>query len=194
MKKIIFNCLLFSGLLFFTQACNQPAKKQGAENQGALSQVARGPMIEKAICVLEPTEGNKVSGTVTFTKEDNGIAINADLKGLAPGKHGFHIHEFGDISGLDGKSTGGHFNPEGKKHGGPDDVERHVGDLGNVVADADGNAHYQRVDTVIRFQGAHSIIGRAIIVHAGEDDLKTQPTGGAGSRVAYGVIGIAKEE
>ena len=146
----------------------------------------------KAICVLHPTEGNDVSGTVTFTKTAEGIKVVADVKGLTPGKHGFHVHEFGDCSAPDGTSAGGHFNPEGTKHGAPTDIERHVGDLGNLEADADGNAHYERTDTFIALSRPHSIIGRAIIVHAGEDDLTSQPTGAAGARVACGVIGIAK--
>ena len=69
---------------------------------------------------------------------------------------------------------------------------RHVGDLGNITVDASGNGSYSRLDRVISLHGVESIIGRAIIVHAGPDDLKTQPTGGAGARVAYGVIGIGQ--
>jgi len=145
-----------------------------------------------AVCILHPTEGNEVSGIVTFTKTDDGMKIVANLEGLAPGKHGFHIHEYGDCSRLDGKSAGGHFNPDGKKHGAPNSEERHVGDLGNLLANEEGKAYYEMIDSYISFSGPHSIIGRAIIVHAGEDDLTSQPTGAAGARVACGVIGLAK--
>lgn len=148
--------------------------------------------ITNAIAVIQPTEGNAVQGTVIFTKVPNGIKIVADISGLTPGKHGFHIHQYGDCSASDGTSAGGHFNPENKQHGAPGDAERHVGDLGNLDANSTGRAHYERVDHVIAFQGTHDIIGRAIIIHAGEDDLTSQPTGAAGSRVACGVIGIAK--
>jgi len=148
--------------------------------------------ITKAVCVLHPTEGNNVTGLVTFTKIKDGIKIVADVEGLTPGKHGFHVHQYGDCSGANGKTAGGHFNPEGTKHGGPESTIRHVGDLGNLVADENGRAHYERTDKVISFSGPHSIIGRAIIVHAGEDDLTSQPTGAAGARVACGVIGISK--
>ena len=148
--------------------------------------------ITNAVCVLHPTEGNDVSGIVTFTKTEGGIHIVANVSGLTPGKHGFHIHQYGDCSLPNGKSAGGHFNPDNKKHGAPGDAERHVGDLGNLVADENGNAHYERTDTFISFEGPHSIIGRGIIVHAGEDDLTSQPTGAAGARVACGVIGISK--
>ena len=75
-------------------------------------------MIEKAVCVIYPTAGNKVTGVVTFTKVEGGIKIVADLQGLTPGKHGFHIHEFGDCTSADGTSAGGHFNPSGVSHGG----------------------------------------------------------------------------
>ena len=148
------------------------------------------PDIDKAICVLHPTEGNTASGTVTFTKTGDGIRVEAEMTGLSEGKHGFHIHQLGDCSAPDGTSAGGHFDPENMPHGGPNDAERHVGDLGNIEAGADGNATLSLTDTLIAFHGERSIIGRAIIVHAGEDDLTSQPTGDAGARVACGVIGI----
>lgn len=148
--------------------------------------------ITSAVCVVHPTKGSSVNGIVKFASVDDGIKITADVEGLTPGKHGFHIHEFGDCSGLDGKSAGGHFNPDNKKHGAPDGSDRHVGDLGNLVAGEDGTAHYEWTDTKISFSGINSIIGRAIIIHSGEDDFVTQPTGNAGARLGYGVIGIAK--
>jgi len=148
--------------------------------------------ITKAICVLHPTQGSETMGTVTFSQIPDGILVTADVKGLSPGKHGFHIHKFGDCSRLDGKSAGGHFNPSGRNHGGPESGERHVGDLGNLVAGDDGTAHYEWTDKLLSFSGQNSIIGRAIIVHADEDDLISQPTGDAGARLACGVIGTAK--
>lgn len=191
--KISILCIYHAGTC---QACNSGTRDKAKDNaisSDSLSlKTASSDTLTKAICVLHPTEGNKVSGVVTFTKTDSGIGIVADLEGLTPGKHGFHVHEFGDCSSLDGKSSGGHFNPENQAHGAPDDAIRHVGDLGNVEAGNDGKAHYERVDSVISLGGPNSIIGRGIIVHAGEDDLKTQTTGDAGARVASGVIGIAR--
>lgn len=146
----------------------------------------------KAICVLYPTLGNNVSGTITFTKVENGVRIVADIKGLTKGKHGFHIHECGDCSAADGSSAGGHFNPAGKSHGAPMDMMRHMGDMGNIEADEQGNAHLDYIDNMMALEGENSIIGRSVIIHKGEDDMKTQPTGNAGARVACGVIGIAK--
>jgi Cu-Zn family superoxide dismutase len=147
--------------------------------------------ITEAVAVLQPTEGHAVHGIVTFTKVIEGIKVVADIEELSPGKHGFHIHEYGDCSAPDGTSAGGHFNPDNMPHGAPTDLERHVGDLGNLEADAEGKAHYERIDNLISFSGLHSIIGHAVIIHAGEDDFTTQPTGNAGTRVACGVIGIA---
>ena len=154
-----------------------------------------GPSISRAVCVLTPTAGSKAAGIITFLRTDKGILIEGTISGLEPNsKHGFHIHQYGDISASDGTAAGGHFNPHGEDHAGPDAAMRHVGDLGNVEADAEGNATYKRVDKHIRFEGEESIIGRGMILHAGTDDLKTQPTGAAGARIAQGVIGIASDE
>lgn len=152
-----------------------------------------GTEVKKAVAVLHPTQGNNVTGTVHFSRTPGGIEITADVMGLSPGKHGFHIHQFGDCTAPDGTSAGGHFNPENQPHAGPDQAKRHVGDLGNIEADNSGNAHYARTDSYLKFSGRDSIIGRAVIVHAGEDDLRSQPSGNAGPRVACGVVGIAKD-
>jgi len=146
----------------------------------------------KAVAVLSPTKDSSVAGTVTFTKVDGGVKIVADVTGLTPGLHGFHIHEFGDCSAPDATSAGGHFNPHHMQHGGPDAAMRHAGDFGNLEADASGKAHYERVDSMISFDGADSIIGHGVIVHAKADDLTSQPSGNAGARVACGAIGVAK--
>jgi len=186
------NCLL--GLLIFAVAGASVgcAPREEAGTEGTAMEES-GASIVQAVAVLHPTEGSQARGTVTFRSVDAGIEITADLDGLAPGSHGFHIHQLGDCSAADATSAGGHFNPEGSAHGAPMDAERHVGDLGNVTADDAGSASYQRTDDVIAFAGAHSVIGRAVIVHAGEDDLVSQPTGDAGARVACGVIGIGQE-
>jgi Cu-Zn family superoxide dismutase len=145
-----------------------------------------------AIAVLVPGNASGVSGTVTFTKVEGGVQVVADVKGLIPGKHGFHVHQYGDLSKADLTSTGGHFNPAGHDHAAPSETMRHAGDLGNLTADASGHATADFIDTGLELSGANSIVGRAVIIHAAEDDLKTQPTGNAGGRVAGGVIAIAK--
>ena len=157
----------------------------------AMKGLLGGPEATKAVAVLHPTQGSKVEGTVTFTKADKAIHVHADITGLTPGKHGFHIHEFGDASSPDGMSAGGHFNPHKMDHGSPAASKRHVGDLGNIEADAQGHATLDLDDPALGFSGATSILGRGIVVHEKADDFG-QPTGNAGGRVAVGVIGVAK--
>jgi superoxide dismutase, Cu-Zn family len=146
----------------------------------------------RAVAVIMPTKGNSVHGVVTFEEVAQGVHIVANLSGLAPGKHGFHIHEFGDINSDDGSSAGGHFNPLGLMHSMPMKENRHAGDMGNIEADERGNAHLEYVDPGMKLNSENSIIGHSVIVHQKEDDYKTQPTGNAGSRIGYGVIGRAK--
>lgn len=150
--------------------------------------------VTRAVAVLHPTEGSVVSGVARFIQSPAGIRVIVDVEGLSPGRHGFHVHQLGDCSAPDGTSAGGHFNPDDMPHGAPTDTERHVGDLGNLSADGTGKAHFEWTDTFLSFSGAHSILGRGVIVHAGADDLTSQPTGAAGARVACGVIGIAQGE
>jgi Cu-Zn family superoxide dismutase len=129
-----------------------------------------------------------VRGTVNFIRDGDGLRVEADIIGLTPGSHGFHIHEKGDCSAVDASSAGGHFNPTGMPHSGPGDHQRHVGDFGNLEAKEGGKAHFSRIFPDLKVDGETSIIGKAVIVHAKADDLKTQPSGDAGGRVACGVI------
>lgn len=131
----------------------------------------------------------KVSGTVEFKEVDGGIEVTANLEGLAKGDHGFHIHEKGDCSAPDAMSAGGHFNPSNHKHGAPDAEEHHEGDLGNITAGKDGKGTVTiTIKDVTLADGDKSIVGKGFIVHAKKDDMKTQPTGNAGDRVACGTI------
>lgn len=141
-----------------------------------------------AIARLKPTRGHAVRGTVTFQEETQGVRVTANITGLTQGPHGFHVHQNGDCSAPDAMSAGDHFNPTGAPHGGPRDARRHIGDMGNVVADDQGVVRMQYVDQHLTLDGPNSIIGRAVIVHAGGDDLMSQPSGDAGARVACGVI------
>jgi Cu-Zn family superoxide dismutase len=151
------------------------------------------PTVSKALAILQPTKGSTVRGVVTFEVVKNGVRVVASVTGLTPGKHGFHIHEFGDCSSDDGMAAGAHFNPTAMPHSMPMSDKRHVGDLGNIEADKDGNARLEYVDTQLKLTGSTSILGRAVIVHQNEDDFSTQPTGNAGGRLACGVIGVAKQ-
>jgi Cu-Zn family superoxide dismutase len=180
MKKlgVVVLALLLGGVWFSASDAQQSQKS--------------GTAITKAVCVLHHTQGHKAHGTIWFTRRGGEIEITGEITGLKPGLHAFHVHEYGDCSAPDASSAGGHFNPEHKMHGNITARERHVGDLGNIMADGTGRAVINIQDREIRFSGPHSIIGRGLIVHEKPDDFKTQPTGNAGGRVACGVIGIAK--
>ena len=124
------------------------------------------------------------------------VKISGIISGLSPGKHGFHIHEFGDLSDSC-TAAGGHYNPNRAVHGSPKDPKsrRHVGDLGNIVVSKDGNATVNIIDRLVQLRGYKSVSGRSFVVHALEDDLgrgnntESLKTGNAGSRLDCGVIG-----
>ncbi|XP_042498971.1 superoxide dismutase [Cu-Zn], chloroplastic [Macadamia integrifolia] len=150
--------------------------------------------IKKAVAVLK---GNsEVEGVVTLIQEDGGpTKVDVRVTGLTPGPHGFHLHEFGDTTN-GCISTGPHFNPNELTHGAPSDEIRHAGDLGNIVANADGVAEVTIVDNQIPLSGPNAVVGRAFVVHELEDDLGkgghelSLSTGNAGGRLACGVVGL----
>jgi len=173
------------------RAQSQERKARAAERKAAAEHTSMSSKITYAIAMVEGLGEHKVKGKVTFTQKEEGVEIVGEFTGLQPGQHGFHVHEFGDCSMVDGKCAGGHFNPTNMPHAGPDDAKRHVGDMGNLKADSTGNASYKRTDSMITLNGPRSIIGRSVIVHAKPDDFKTQqPPGNAGDRIGCGVIGI----
>ena len=145
---------------------------------------------------LKPTVGSTTTGSVRFKQQDGQLQIDADLAGLTPGVHGFHLHEKGDCSAPDGTSAGGHFNPAGHQHGAPDSAAHHGGDFGNITADASGKAslHLSVPTSQISLDAGApgNIIGRGVIVHADADDFVTQPTGNSGKRLACGVVVAGK--
>ena len=137
---------------------------------------------------LMPKSDSNVNGTVIFTEEFGMVSMNATLTGLEPGEHAIHIHESSDCSSPDGKSTGGHWNPTAKQHGKwGDETGYHKGDIGNFTADESGNAtvSFSTDEWCIGCDDeTKNIVGKGVIVHAGVDDFKTQPTGDAGGRVS----------
>jgi Cu-Zn family superoxide dismutase len=176
-------------IAFMLMSC---AQQQESEETTVVYQ---GPETKVATAVIHPTEGNSIQGTVMFTETEEGVRVEAEVSGLGSQTlHGFHIHEYGDCRAADGTSAGGHYNPEGMEHGAPTDDERHIGDLGNLPSNEDGVATVDFVDPMLSLSGENSIVGYGVIVHAGEDDLVTQPTGAAGPRLGCGVIGIANPD
>jgi Cu-Zn family superoxide dismutase len=117
-----------------------------------------------AKAVIQPVQGNYVTGIVTFDQTESGILVQASLTGLWPGTYGFHIFENGNCSGLI-------FNPGHEVPGNLTPVNRMVGNLGYIVADQNGNAAYNRVDHMIEFSGQNSILGRSVIIHSGATPL-----------------------
>jgi Cu-Zn family superoxide dismutase len=150
---------------------------------------------------LDPLGESSATGTVTFTETEEGLLVEYDLVGLELGEHGFHVHENGACGrgddGTPGGAAGGHFNPLGSPHGSPeaDRESRHIGDLGNVTSErggvTGGVARGQFVDPLLSLSGPTSIIDRAMILHQGQDDLTSQPSGDAGDRIACGVVQLA---
>lgn len=152
-----------------------------------------GPTIHEAVCVIHPTDGHAARGVVRFIQIADQVKVVADIEGLNANQlHGIHIHEFGDVTRLDGKSCGGHYNPTGAPHSLPPESNRHAGDLGNLESGPTGQAHFELIVKNISIAGAKNpILGRGVIIHAKPDD-GGQPTGNAGARIGYGVIGTAK--
>ena len=175
-----------------------------------------------AICVIKDSCNSSIQGYILFEQRKQNtnetlMIITVKLSGLTPGKHGFHIHEKGNLmdmlKGTNGcSSLCAHFNPDNKLHGDISDTRknRHAGDLGNIIADKNGNVNQVLIDKVIRtnFSSKYCIIGRSVVIHEKEDDLgvggldsdgtiineniynESIKTGNAGKRIACGVIGI----
>jgi Cu-Zn family superoxide dismutase len=149
---------------------------------GAVS-AAQAAGTASAHAVLASASGSAVTGTVAVTATPGGVHLDVKAAGLAPGVHGFHVHEVGDCSAPDASSAKGHFNPGAKPHG------SHAGDLSDLTADATGSAHLSvDIPGLTLGDGPTSILGRAFVIHADPDDHKSQPAGNSGKRVACGVI------
>ena len=139
---------------------------------------------------LKDAQGKDV-GSILIWDQGAGVALQLDLHDLTPGEHALHFHQVPKCEGPDFKSAGGHFNPEGKKHGFDNPDGHHAGDMKNFTVGADGKAKtkLENADATLK-EGPHSLLtnGAAVVVHAKADDYKTDPAGNAGDRVACGVI------
>ena len=135
------------------------------------------------------SDNTTLAGTATFSGEKGSVSMKVELTGAPPGEHGLHIHMTGDCSAPDAMSAGGHWNPGMHMHGAPG-ATSHLGDIGNITVAADGTASHTATNALweIGTGTENDVTGKAVIVHAMADDLKTDPTGNAGGRIGCGVI------
>jgi len=192
--------VLLAGPLALLSACDAAEQSAPAET-GPQQEPARLTVdpgaqspdeVQQAIAVLHPTQGNEVRGKVRFEAANTGLKVSADMQGLSPGKHAFHVHLLGDCSKADGTSAGTHFNFDGSAKNPPADIDRITGNLGELEAGDDGKAVFSGLVEQASLQGPYSIVGRSVIVHARANDPDSPPIGAAGSRLACGVIGLTE--
>ncbi|WP_271393789.1 superoxide dismutase family protein [Aequorivita sinensis] len=185
--------LTATAMLAFVGCKNEKKEADSLEELTESVEVEEVKEAPKTLSVMmESKSGSNAIGQVVFTEENGVVKMDAKFEGLTEGTHAIHIHEKADCSADDGTSTGGHWNPTHQRHGKWGDAEGyHKGDIGNMVADANGMAKIS-METDEWCIGCDdenkNIVGKAIIVHDGEDDFVSQPTGDAGGRVSCGGI------
>jgi superoxide dismutase, Cu-Zn family len=141
---------------------------------------------------LKDVKGQSV-GVAKFTATKSGVEMSAKLMNLSPGVHAIHIHEAGKCDAPDFKTAGGHFNPAGRKHGMQNPEGHHAGDLPNFTVDAKGKGTFKSTtqDVTLAGSGPTSLFragGTSVVIHEKADDMKTDPAGNAGTRIACGAI------
>ncbi|MEW7291443.1 superoxide dismutase family protein [Aquimarina sp. 2304DJ70-9] len=193
MKTLKLVVLTFLSIATFSCKGEKKEATDQENNTETVTSTEKGEEETKTITfALVPKSDSNVSGNVTFTESEGMVNMVAEINGLSEGEHAIHIHEKSDCSSADGKSTGGHWNPTMEAHGKWGAKEGfHKGDIGNLKADAEGNASitFATNEWCIGCDDEKkNIVGRAIIVHQGVDDFTTQPTGAAGGRVSCGGI------
>ena len=153
---------------------------------------ASGAKASAATATLEARSGSAVKGEATFGASGGKVTMKLRLSGLAPGPHAIHLHENGDCSDPEAKAAGGHWNPGKTDHGRWGEGKFHRGDIGNLEANAAGEATLVFSTDMWTIGGdpGTDIVGRSVIIHEKVDDFKTQPTGNAGGRLACGVIRV----
>ena len=146
-----------------------------------------------AMTSLESRSGSGTTGAATFTQSGDKVTMKLDVSGATPGEHGAHIHENGDCSAADASSAGGHWNPATKTHGSADPAH-HLGDLGNITIGQDGKGSLTvtKEAWMIGDGSPQDVVGKALVIHGGQDDLMTDPAGNSGNRAACGVIAEKK--
>lgn len=190
MKKIFKFQIAALALLavFSCKEVKKEATDAAAEVEAVVEEVKEEVLAKNITFKMEPKSGSNVTGEVSFSEENGTVTMTGTFSGLSEGEHAIHIHQTADCSSEDGTSTGGHWNPTNEPHGAWGAKEGyHKGDIGNMVADKDGNAviDFSTDQWCIGCEDENkNIVGKAIIVHQGVDDFTTQPTGAAGARVS----------
>ncbi|UQD56567.1 superoxide dismutase family protein [Flavobacterium sp. K5-23] len=173
MKKIIFSTAFIIAVLIGCKTNSNPNDSK------------------KLVLSFESKSNSKVSGTATFIEQNGKVSFTAKLSGLTPGVHAIHIHEKSDCTAADGSSAGGHWNPTFKNHGKWGVGDYHKGDIGNFIADKNGNGTISMTTdewNIGSGDPTKDILGKGLIVHQGTDDFTSQPSGNAGARVACSAI------
>ena len=175
LKKLTFPFIVSSMSLFFS--CLSPENKETTLVE-----------VKEISVILDQKNSSGVQGEVVFSEKNNIVSMVSTVSGLTPGTHAIHIHMKSDCSSDDGKSAGGHWNPMSRKHGEWGDSEGyHKGDIGNFIADSNGKAivKFSTEQWCIEcYDENKNIIGKAVIIQQGEDDMTSQPSGAAGSRIS----------
>lgn len=193
MKTTALLCVAVLSVLPLLGSVGCKDDQHGSMATGQMKQGAEHTMGDHAMVTLKPaanqmgTANASIMGSIHIWTAANVTTFSVQISGLQPNStHGFHVHEKGDLSAPDLSSAGGHWDPKmTHQHGGPMDMNNHAGDLGNVVADANGmvNTTITRSDIQTK-----DLIGKSIILHEKTDDLKTNPSGNSGGRIAGGII------
>lgn len=186
MKKI--STFLLSMIIVSAFSCKQAKKDASDAMEDAKEEIVEIIEVEAIKFKMEPKSDSNVDGEVEFTEENGTVTMKATFSGLTQGEHAIHIHEKADCSSADGTSTGGHWNPTFQPHGKWGDAGGfHVGDIGNFMADSEGNGsvEFSTDKWCIGCEDeTKNIVGKAVIVHQGVDDFTSQPSGAAGARIS----------
>jgi Cu-Zn family superoxide dismutase len=188
-RPMAFRAGVILSAVLLGAAWSGQAKAQGQEKTVALRSSVQ--MASTAHADIVNATGDKI-GTATLVPSAGGVRIDLSVSQLPPGTHGIHIHTAGKCEGPDFKTAGGHFNPADKKHGRDNPAGPHNGDLPNIEVGPDGKATTSLLDTNVTLSdGPNSLFhdgGTSIVIHAMQDDYKTDPAGNSGARIACGVI------